>query len=409
MFDEVWKQFSFVKRNLAVLLGSWVVWQFMMRIANPYKSRYIEALEGTGTIVGLIATATACTRTLTRIPGGYIADRWGRKKIIVIMTFTVTFTYLFYVFAVDWRWILIGSAISALSLVYQPALRAITADSIPPKRRGMGYALTRLLPGIPGIIAPYVGGLLIAHYGLDPGMRIAYSLVFVGGLIAAFLRFSLKETLENQPESLENDLTNVFTATLRKTFYSLKQSVSLTGITICASIIRISFFAAITPFCILYAQLLGVSDEKWGLLLTISMAVTVASSMIIGRFVDKYGRRKVSLPFFVSLVISSLGFAFSSTFLHLLITYTTMATARSATRLAINALQADFIPKRDRGRVLGGIDLISSALTIPMGTIMGLGWDQISPMFPFFTVTILSIIGMVVLVLFVRDPKKRQL
>lgn len=410
MLDRVQRHFSFVKGNLAILLGSWFVWMFTMRIARPYRSRYIvEALGGTATIVGLITTVRACTRTLVRIPGGYIADRWGRKKIIVVMTFIVTFTYLFYIFAFDWTWILIGSAISSLSLVYQPALRAITADSIPPEKRGMGYALTRLLPGIPGIIAPYLGGLLISWYGLDSGMRMAYSLVFVGGLIATLLRFFLRETLKNQSESIEDDLKRVFTGTLRKTFRSLRKSLSLTGVAVCASIIRICFFAAIIPFCILYAQLLGVSDEEWGLLLTISMAVTVASSMIIGRLVDKYGRRKVLLPFFISLVISSLGFALSSNFLHLLITYAVMTTARSASRLAINALQADLIPKRDRGRVLGGIDLISSAVTIPAGIMMGLGWDQISHMFPFLTVTLLSLIGTLVLALLVKDPEKRRL
>ncbi len=140
--------------------------------------------------------------SLVRIPGAYIADRYGRKQITVVMTFAIALSYLFYILAPDWRFVLIGMIISNLSLIYQPALQAILADSIPPEKRGMGFAATNVVPNIPTIFAPALAGVLVETHGLVPGMRIVYTIVFFCILAAALVRLLFLEETLQEPQKI---------------------------------------------------------------------------------------------------------------------------------------------------------------------------------------------------------------
>lgn len=410
MFGRVKEHFSFIRGNFAVLLMSWLVWNFTMRIANPYLSLYILALGGTSTIIGVITASSAFAEALIWIPGGYIADRWGRKRIVAIMTFIIACMYLFYIFAIDWVWVLIGSVFSSFSLIYQPALRAMVADSIPPEKRGSGYILTTLVPGIPAIFAPYLGGLLISHYGLDGGVRIAFFLVFVGGVLVAAIRgLFLTETLKGREEFAAKSLREILFETVRKFFDALRWSpTSLKGILVCASIMAISMSAA-GSFYIVYASFRSITPEEWGLLLTISAAFTAFAGISMGRLIDRYGRRAVLLPLFLILSAALCGFAFFNIFSALLLMYTVISVAETAGRAALNAFEADLTPKWKRGRVLGGIDVVSALVRVPASIVAGVGYDQISPVFPFLMVSLLYLVGAFVLLLFVKEHEKREL
>ena len=117
-------------------------------MANTYYQVYAAELGATAAILGMISAISTIVISLSRIPGGYIADRYGRKKIVVTMTFVIALTYLIYAFAPSWEWILVGAVIANFSLIYQPALLAIRADSVPPEKRGVSFAFMDFLSNL---------------------------------------------------------------------------------------------------------------------------------------------------------------------------------------------------------------------------------------------------------------------
>ncbi|MEX2701482.1 MAG: MFS transporter, partial [Candidatus Baldrarchaeota archaeon] len=121
------EKISFIHGNVLVVAVTIGFWSFGMRMTQSYASLYILALGATPFILGIISATSTFVLAFMRIPGGYIADRWGRKKVIYILTFFVALTYFIYAFAVDWKWILVAAILSSLSLLYQPALQAIIA------------------------------------------------------------------------------------------------------------------------------------------------------------------------------------------------------------------------------------------------------------------------------------------
>lgn len=181
-------EFSFVRGNLLVLIISWIFFSFGFSMAYPFETPYIRGLGADPFIIGLMGGIGYLMLTIVRILGAYIADRYGRKQIIVVMTFGIAISYIFYALAPDWRYVLIGIIIGNLCLIYQPALEAITADSIPPDKRGIGFALVRIIPSIPTIFAPIIAGYIIAIYSLVSGMRIVYLIVLLCSLMAAIIR-----------------------------------------------------------------------------------------------------------------------------------------------------------------------------------------------------------------------------
>ena len=118
-------EFSFIRGNLLTLIVSWLFVYFTFSLVFAFESPFIRELGAPPFIIGLMGSVGAAALSFVRVLGAYIADKYGRKQIIATMTFVIAFSYLFYIFAPDWRFVLIGMIISNFSLIYQPALQAI--------------------------------------------------------------------------------------------------------------------------------------------------------------------------------------------------------------------------------------------------------------------------------------------
>jgi MFS family permease len=179
----------------------------------PFESSYIRELGASPTTIGLMGSVGAAVFVLVQILGAYVADRYGRNQIIVTMTFALSFLYIFYAIAPDWRFVLIGMLVANLTSIYQPALTALEADSIHPEKRGMGYAAVNVIPRIPTVFAPALAGLAVEQFGLVPGMRIICLLVFVCIIVAASARkLFLKETVVAPKLIVLQEMTGAFRA-----------------------------------------------------------------------------------------------------------------------------------------------------------------------------------------------------
>jgi len=134
IISKLKEEFSFIRGNYAVLVLSWIIMDFAMELPGTYYSLYVvdPALGGTETILGIIGFVSFLALALVQFPGGYLADKHGRRWLISTMTFGVALSYIFYALAPSWHSILVGAMVGNLCLIYQPALLAMTADSLPP-------------------------------------------------------------------------------------------------------------------------------------------------------------------------------------------------------------------------------------------------------------------------------------
>lgn len=128
------REFSFIRGNYAVLITSWIIVDFAMELPATYYGLYVLGLGATETILGVIGLSQFLALASLQFPGGYLADKYGRKWLISTMTFGVALSFILYAVAPSWPFILIGAVLmSIFNSTYQPALSAMVSDSLPPK------------------------------------------------------------------------------------------------------------------------------------------------------------------------------------------------------------------------------------------------------------------------------------
>jgi len=384
-------EFAFLRGNMLVLMASWLLMNFAGAIPSTYYSLYILGLEGTPFIIGIVDFVAFLALALVQFPGGYLADKQGRRRIIVTFTFGVALSNLIFAFAPSWHFIILAVTLSNLSLIYQPALIAMQADSIPPERRGVGFSLGMFVNNVASILSPAVAAFLFAYYGLIPGMRIAYIIVVVFYLAAAFLRTKLTETLQVTDGSSLIDAVKEYPTAVRQglsVWKLLPRSMLFLFVTNALS----SFIFAMTfSYLVVFARDFHRIDEfNWALLMMWFTASMILLALPSGKLADKIGRKK---PLFASWIL--LG-AYPLLFMWgnlpiLYIAFLCFGASNALFAASYQALEADLVPKELRGKEVGCSQFIMYLLMSVGGLAGGFLYQYISPMLPFalsFLVTI---------------------
>ena len=402
-------EFAFLRGNMLVLMTSWILMNFAGAIPATYYSLYVLELDGTPFIIGIIEFAAFLALASVQFPGGYLADKNGRRGLIVTFTFGITFANLFFVFAQSWHFILAGIILQNLFLVYQPALSAIIADSIPPEKRGMGFSMIMFTNNIASIFSPAIAGFLFIQYGLVLGVRIAYFAVFVFDLAAAIIRIKLTETLQGNSEKISlsgaikgypkavKEGLSVWKVLPRSMFYLfLTNALS-------------SFaFAMLFPYLVVYAtNVLHIDGFNWALLMMWFTASMILSSLPCGKLTDRVGRKKPLALSWVFLSLFPLLFLLGS--LHMLfLAYLLFGISNALFVAAYQALEADIVPREIRGKEVGCSQFITYALMSIGGLVGGFVYEFVSPILLFALSFIVTLPLAVITLLLIHEPEKRE-
>ncbi|MCG2895387.1 MAG: MFS transporter, partial [Vulcanisaeta sp.] len=165
--------------NVGVLLLTWFLYAIGNSITMPYLSIYMKMLGASPIDIGIAYSVATAAQLIMMMPGGYLTDTIGRRRSIVVGTWIMTVTLFLMAIPPNWQVLVMIYALSSAAAFYQPALLALLLDSLPPSRYASGILIMSVIPQIPWLILPPVGGFLISKYGLL-GIRIAY-------LISAFI------------------------------------------------------------------------------------------------------------------------------------------------------------------------------------------------------------------------------
>jgi MFS family permease len=399
------EEFSFVRGNLLVLIVSYTLFRMTSSMSYPFESLYIRELGASPLIIGLMSSLGSLIIALVRIPGAYVADHYGRRNVIAIFTFGVAFSYLFYALAPDWRLILVGVVFMNLCHVYIPALEAIEADSIPAKRRGIGYSTINVLPMLPAMITPPIGGYLVDKLGLIPGMRIAYMFVFVGSLLTALLRaFFLSETLDNPKAFQWDEVGSAFRGALGSIVEAWREMPRNMAYLTLAMLIGAFETPIFTIYMSLYAiDVVGVGGFEWSLMSTAFMLVGLLVGLPVGRMIDSIGRkRSILLAYIFSTPVIVL-FILSRSFISLLLSQILFAVSQAFFFPAFMAFQADLIPPDKRGRILGVIGTMRTLASVPAAALFGIIYES-GPATPFICAIVLEILTVAIVAAKIDEP-----
>ncbi len=159
--------------------GASMIWPFLMIYVS-------EKLSLSLSTVSTLITINAGTGLLTSLIAGAVADRLGRKPVMVLSLAVNGIGYLFMSQAHSYSgFALLMVVMGASNPLYQVGADAMLADMIEPEKRTNGYAIIRMVNNAGIAIGPAAGGFLAsrsytyAFIGAASGMLIYSLLLFL--------------------------------------------------------------------------------------------------------------------------------------------------------------------------------------------------------------------------------------
>jgi MFS family permease len=408
-------RYAFLKGNFLLLTITWVFMFFALPIPSTYAGLYYRELGASDFVLSVIGFAGSVALALVQFPGGYLADKHGRRWLVFTMTFGVALFSIFFVVATSWHFIVLGIMLQNFCLLYQPALFAIMLDSLAPEHRGAGLTVQAVITNLVSLPASIIAGFLILTFQLDMGMRIAYGIVTVAYFAAAVLRYKLKETLPSNGFVHHPSLLDAFREYPKAVRESLqvwrKVPRSVFHLFLSNAVVSSLIAGCSTYFLVYSTDVLGLERFQWAIVMAF-MSISVAIPIIVaGLWMDRFGRKSFLIVGYLCYLPAMVIFVFANayvTFYMLLVAFFFYGMGQMLSSSGYQSILGDLTPRDLRGKVVGCSQFfiyLSQAFTqLLIGFLYSYVWKPL----PFFMLAV-GALPMAVLVIFkVFESKTRE-
>jgi DHA1 family tetracycline resistance protein-like MFS transporter len=383
-----------------VLAFSAAIWSIGGSMVNPYQSIYFFAVGANSLFIGYLLAVSSAVTALMQLIGGYMADAWGRRKVIIVFSFISVLSAFVYIFIAQYQLLIIPIILASIAGVYGPAFNALLTDSMRPELRARGIACFTLVTSLPSMLFPYVGGILMRNYGTLTGLRIAYFVSGLFGLIGVSYRaLKLKETYSGAKTSKPMKFLSFISGFFTDNLYILKNAGSGTKMLLVYSVI-ISLGTGMTvPYTSLYVvNTLGLQPDLYGIVTNIAGVISVVLLLPATRIVEKVGLRKSVIYASLSIPIYQLIFVRASG-MDDLVAWGVLGSASNALLgPSLTALQANLSTLETRGRIMALFSVFSLVSTIPAQIFGGYLYNNVGSSIPFLASIPMFILAAVALV-----------
>lgn len=378
------KRFFSLPRNAWLLTSTSAIWSVGASAANPYQTLYFSALGASPSTVGLLVAFGTGVSILSLLVGGYVADTWGRRRVIIVFSWVSVLSALVYAIVNSYLLLVVPLALASSASVYTPAFNSLMMDEIEPSERIRGFAVFNAVNTVPSIFAPTFGGLLMGYYGVLSGLRFAFLVSALFGVVGVSLRTRwLEETLltamprsDSLLEHSRNSLTSGIRAARRAsgTVKRLLLYVTLAGIGT----------GLTSPFVSIYAvNYLRISPLSYSIVVDLTGLTTVALMLSVVFLIQRLGARRSVLIASAAAPASNIIFSQAKTTDELMEWGVTGSIATALQTPSLATMQAETIPQADRGKILAMFSLLPALVSLPSQVAAGLLYSGLSPVSPF--------------------------
>ena len=136
---------------------------------------FLKQHFGVGFIeLGLALTIGSIASVATQLPMGYLADRWGSRRLLIAALCLGGFAIASVGLVDSYAWLLVAAAmIGIANAVYHPADYAILSARIAPARIGRAFSVHTFAGMFGGAIAPATMLVLMSTLGLRAALIVA--------------------------------------------------------------------------------------------------------------------------------------------------------------------------------------------------------------------------------------------
>ena len=383
------KNYLGLHRNVGVLAASTFVLALGEELWLAFLPKYLVELGASAIVVGIFGSAKDLLDGIYQYPGGWVADKFGRKSALMTFTIVAMGGYALAAIAPSW-WLMFPALVLIMGWKSGafPVSFAVIGDALPKGKRGIAFSVQSIMQRFPRVIGSPLGGLLILALGLGMGVRaaLAVTILFaIGALVMQRVGF-VEDPVPVHDEGQKNAGSSFsrLPRVLRRLL--LVECVVRMGEAVAAS------------FIILYVtDVLKVGIESYGLLYALQQAIAIVMYLPAGRLADLAGRRSlIALTFLFFALFPFVVYNAHSA--PLLVVAFVIGGLKEFGEPARKSFIVDHVPAAERGRAVGTYYTIRNLTIVPGGLIGGILWG-VSAELLFLTALVLGITGLVIFLL----------
>jgi MFS family permease len=367
-------------RNTGAVAGAMFLMGLGEELWKRFIPKYLASLGAPVLAIGLYGTTEDLLDAAYQYPGGWVADRYGRRRALLLFVSLAAAGYACFRAAPSWPWIFAGQALAmAWTSMASPTLFAVVGDALPKGRRAVGFAVQSVVRRMPIAIAPVLGGLAIAAWGLGRGIH-------AGLLVAMALAAVTLATVGTVRLPIVREETPSRLAGVWRSFPSRLRWLLASDILVrtCEGMVDV--------FVVLFAMnVVGISAPRFGLLVTVQMVTAIASYFAGARIALRFGQGAAVTLTFLAFALYPAAVALAGSFAGLAAA-SVVGGLREIGEPARKGMIVDFAEPHLRARSVGLYYLIRSTAVTPAAFIGGLLWRS-SPALPFFVAAAFGLLG----------------
>ena len=375
----------YLPANAWVLALSAAVWSIGGSIVNPYQTIYFFAVGADSVFIGCLLAIGSAVTAIMQLLGGYIADAWGRRRVITAFSFISASTAFAYIFIGQYQLLLIPVMLASIAGVYGPAFNAALTDSMQPELRARGVASFTLVTSLPSMLCPYFGGLLMSRFGTLAGLRIGYFASGLFGLIGVSYRaLKLKETHPRINTKKSHGISHSVSNFIADNASILRHaSGGVKWLLTYAIMVSIGTGMAV-PYTSLYVvSELALQPDLYGLVTNLTGIISVILLLPATRIVEKVGLRKSVIYASLSVPVNQLIFVRAKGMDDLIAWGVVGSASNALLGPSLTALQANLSTQETRGRIMAMFSVFSLIAAIPSQILGGYMYSHLGPHAPF--------------------------
>ena len=281
-------------RNFVLICVAQFCFALSMSIVDPVFPVYIASFDVSYALIGFVMSAFGLTRVFVEIPGGVLADRLGRRNLLLLGTGLALSSHIVAGLASSYLELVVSRMIVGVGSAFSMTAGLMyVGEQAPLLQRQRNVARYQSMFSMGGIIGPTLGGILSDLLGIRPLFFVAGGLTVLGLVINLQLRIARIQREAQVPLSIRqvggiivNPLILMLCAATFLTFFMFS---SIRG----------------TMIPLYGIDVLGLSTTQIGLVFSVTSATIVG--ILLG--VIPILEQRISRP---QLLILSLGIAASA-------------------------------------------------------------------------------------------------
>ena len=400
-----------LRGNFLIITVSWIILFAAQPIPDTYASLFYLNLGADAFTLSIIGFVGSIAVALVQFPGGYLADKHGRRWLIVSMTFGLGIGSLFFIFATSWQFILIGLLVQNLCSIYGPALMSMVIDSLPPQNRGAGFSFQSVITTLILLPAPIIAQYLVAAFNFDFGMRIAYTIVALAYFSIGILRLKLKETLPSAEKSERPSFIGalrIYPKAVKEGIYVWRKVPKSAFNLFLAIIVVNGLVVSCQMYFVVYAtSILKISLEQWAVVVAFRYLSIAIPGILAGLSMDVMGRKRFLILGYLLYVPGMLLFI-NANFYTLLLAFFFFGLGNLLQLNSYQVLMGDLVPRGLRGTVTGCLQFFMFLMQALLQIVIGVLYAFVSPQLPFLLLAVAAIPLSVFVFLKVYEPSIKE-